>query len=141
MRDDTTEIKHNIIANITDTLRDEKQFAVNRTDSILVKDSIIAPNFYKESWITENLEVHKRNKWQLLAAGSLGTTLVQSVCKFMKVTILLMICLLVRTSQQTQPTLLRSISRYGKTMQRATSHIPGRPYYRKCSHGRYCRPQ
>lgn len=84
MRDDTTEIKHNIIANITDTLRDEKQFAVNRTDSILVKDSIIAPNLYKESWITENLEVHKRNKWQLLAAGSLGTTLVQSVCKFMK---------------------------------------------------------
>ena len=84
MRDDKTEIKHNIIANITDTLRDEKQFAVNRTDSILVKDSIIAPNLYKESWITENLEVHKRNKWQLLAAGSLGTTLVQSVCKFMK---------------------------------------------------------
>lgn len=84
MRDDTTEIKHNIIANITDTLQDEKQFAVNRTDSILVKDSIIAPNLYKESWITENIEVHKRNKWQLLAAGSLGTTLVQSVCKFMK---------------------------------------------------------
>ena len=84
MRDDTTEIKHNIIANITDTLQDAKQFAVNRTDSILVKDSIIAPNLYKESWITENLEVHKRNKWQLLAAGSLGTTLVQSVCKFMK---------------------------------------------------------
>lgn len=84
MRDDKTEIKHNIIVNITDTLRDEKQFAVNRTDSILVKDSIIAPNLYKESWITENLEVHKRNKWQLLAAGSLGTTLVQSVCKFMK---------------------------------------------------------
>ena len=28
MRDDTTEIKHNIIANITDTLQDEKQFAV-----------------------------------------------------------------------------------------------------------------
>ena len=84
MRDDTTEIKHNIIANITDTLHDEKQFAVNRTDSILVKDSIIAPNLYKESWITENLEVHKRKKWQLLAAGSLGTTLVQSVCKFIK---------------------------------------------------------
>lgn len=84
MRDDTTEIKHNIIANITDTLQDEKQFAVNRTDSILVKDSIIAPNLYEESWITENLEVHKRNKWQFLAAGSLGTTLVQSVCKFIK---------------------------------------------------------
>lgn len=84
MRDDTTEIKHKIIASITDTLQDEKQFAVNRTDSILVKDSIIAPNLYKESWITENLEVHKRNKWQLLAAGSLGTTLVQSVCKFIK---------------------------------------------------------
>lgn len=84
MRDDTTEIKHEIIASITDTLKDEKQFAVNRTDSILVKDSIIAPNLYKESWITENLEVHKRNKWQLLAAGSLGTTLVQSVCKFIK---------------------------------------------------------
>lgn len=84
MRDDTTEIKHNIIANITDTLHDEKQFAVNRTDSILVKDSIIAPNLYKESWITENLEVHKRKKWQLLASGSLGTTLVQSVCKFIK---------------------------------------------------------
>lgn len=84
MRDDTTEIKHNIIANTTDTLHDEKQFAVNRTDSILVKDSIIAPNLYKESWITENLEVHKRKKWQLLAAGSLGTTLVQSVCKFIK---------------------------------------------------------
>lgn len=84
MRDDTKEIKHNIIANITDTLQDEKQFAVNRTDSILVKDSIIAPNLYKESWITENLEVHKRNKWQFLAAGSLGTTLVQSVCKFIK---------------------------------------------------------
>lgn len=84
MRDDTTEIKHEIIASITDTLQDEKQFAVNRTDSILVKDSIIAPNLYKESWITENLEVHKRNKWQLLAAGSLGTTLVQSVCKFIK---------------------------------------------------------
>ena len=84
MRDDTAEIKHKIIASITDTLQDEKQFAVNRTDSILVKDSIIAPNFYKESWITENLEVHKRNKWQLLAAGSLGTTLVQSVCKFIK---------------------------------------------------------
>ncbi|HCW11922.1 MAG TPA: RNA polymerase, partial [Bacteroides fragilis] len=65
-------------------MQDEKQFAVNRTDSILVKDSIIAPNLYKESWITENIEVHKRNKWQLLAAGSLGTTLVQSVCKFMK---------------------------------------------------------
>lgn len=84
MCDDTTEIKHNIIANITDTLKDEKQFAVNRTDSILVKDSIIAPNLYEESWITENLEVHKRNKWQFLAAGSLGTTLVQSVCKFIK---------------------------------------------------------
>ena len=84
MCDDTTEIKHNIIASITDTLQDEKQFAVNRTDSILVKDSIIAPNLYKELWITENIEVHKRNKWQLLAAGSLGTTLVQSVCKFMK---------------------------------------------------------
>ena len=84
MRDDTTEIKHEIIASITDTLQDEKQFAVNRTDSILVKDSIIAPNLYKESWITENLEVHKRNKWQLLAAGSLGTTLVQSVCMFIK---------------------------------------------------------
>lgn len=84
MRDDTTEIKHEIIASITDTLQDEKQFAVNRTDSILVKDSIIAPNLYEESWITENLEVHKRNKWQLLAAGSLGTTLVQSVCKFIK---------------------------------------------------------
>ena len=84
MRDDTTEIKHEIIVSITDTLQDEKQFAVNRTDSILVKDSIIAPNLYEESWITENIEVHKRNKWQFLAAGSLGTTLVQSVCKFIK---------------------------------------------------------
>lgn len=124
MRDDKTEIKHNIIANITDTLQDEKQFAVNRTDSILVKDSIIAPNLYKESWITENLEVHKRNKWQLLAAGSLGTTLVQSVCKFMKSNDITN-DLPSGPDQPTDPTNpLGSISRHGKTMQKSYIAYP-----------------
>ena len=84
-RIDSTGINHSAIIAMVDSLQDKKPLvADNNQDSVGIKDSVPIPNIYKETWVAENTKIHKKNKWQLLAVGSLGTTLVQNVYKIIK---------------------------------------------------------
>lgn len=55
--------------------------ADNKRDSIIIKDSVYTPIPNEGKWIAGDTRTHKKSKWQLLAAGSLGTTLAQNVYK------------------------------------------------------------
>lgn len=80
--DDSINANQNIIVEIIDSLQEPQQVLVeNRKDSIIIKDSVYIPTPDEEIWIAEDTKTHKKNKWQLLAAGSLGTTLAQNVYK------------------------------------------------------------
>ena len=80
---DSNSIKanQNIIVEIIDSLHKNQQFlADSKQGSLFIKDSVyILPN--EEPWVAEKERIHKKNKWQLLAVGSLGTTLAQNVYK------------------------------------------------------------
>ena len=52
-----------------------------KRDSIITKDTVYTPIPNEERWIADDTKTHKKSKWQLLAAGSLGTTLAQIFIK------------------------------------------------------------
>lgn len=79
---DSIKTGQNVIVEITDSLQKSQQFLVyNEQDSIITKDSIYTPIPNEERWIADDTRTYKKSKWQLLAAGSLGTTLAQNVYK------------------------------------------------------------
>lgn len=79
---DSIKTGQNVIVEITDSLQKSQQFLVyNEQDSIITKDSIYTPIPNEERWIADDTRTHKKSKWQLLAAGSLGTTIAQNVYK------------------------------------------------------------
>ena len=80
--DDSIQTKQNVIVEIIDSLEESQQVLTdNKQDTIIIKDSVYIPTSHEENWIAEDTKTHKKNKWQLLAAGSLGTTLAQNVYK------------------------------------------------------------
>ena len=79
---DSIKAGQNTIVEITDSLQENQHIlAENKQDSIIVNDSIYIPTTNEEKWMVDDTKKHKKNKWQLLAAGSLGTTLAQNVYK------------------------------------------------------------
>lgn len=79
---DSIKTGQNVIVEITDSLQRSQQFLVyNEHDSIITKDSVYTPIPDEERWMVDDTRTHKKSKWQLLAAGSLGTTLAQNVYK------------------------------------------------------------
>lgn len=79
---DSIKTGQNIILEISDSLQENQHvLADNKRDSIITKDSVYTPIPNEERWIADDTRPHKKSKWQLLAAGSLGTTLAQNVCK------------------------------------------------------------
>ena len=79
---DSIKADQNVIVEISDSLQDNQHiWADNKRDSIITKDTVYTPIPNKERWIADDTKTHKKSKWQLLAAGSLGTTLAQNVCK------------------------------------------------------------
>ena len=79
---DSSKACQNIIVEITDSLHENQQILVaNKRDSVIIKDSVYTPIPNEEKWIADDTRTHKKSKWQLLAAGSLGTTLAQNVYK------------------------------------------------------------
>lgn len=65
---------------IADSLDIKVRLAENITDGILLPDSIVAPHKAWENFIGEE-NGKKSNRWQFLAAGSLGTALIQNAYK------------------------------------------------------------
>lgn len=79
---DSIKTGQNVILEISDSLQENQYvLADNKRDSIIKKDSVYTPIPNEERWITDDTRTHKKSKWQLLAAGSLGTTLAQNVYK------------------------------------------------------------
>ena len=79
---DSIKTGQNVILEISDSLQENQYvLADNKRDSIIKKDSVYTPIPNEERWIADDTRTHKKSKWQLLAAGSLGTTLAQNVCK------------------------------------------------------------
>ena len=79
---DSIKVGQNVILEISDSLQNNQHvLADNKRDSIITKDSVYTPIPNEERWIADDTRTHKKSKWQLLAAGSLGTTLAQNVCK------------------------------------------------------------
>lgn len=79
---DSIKTGQNVILEISDSLQENQYvLADNKRDSIIKKDSVYTPIPNEERWIAEDTRTHKKSKWQLLAAGSLGTTLAQNVYK------------------------------------------------------------
>ena len=79
---DSIKASQNVIVEISDSLQDNQHIlADNKRDSIITKDTVYTPIPNEERWIADDTRTHKKSKWQLLAAGSLGTTLAQNVCK------------------------------------------------------------
>ena len=79
---DSIKASQNVIVEISDSLQDNQHvLADNKRDSIITKDTVYTPIPNEERWIADDTKTHKKSKWQLLAAGSLGTTLAQNVCK------------------------------------------------------------
>lgn len=79
---DSIKTGQNVILEISDSLQENQHvLADNKRDSIITKDSVYTPIPNEERWIAHDTRPHKKSKWQLLAAGSLGTTLAQNVCK------------------------------------------------------------
>ena len=82
---DSIKAGQNVIVEISDSLQESQHFlADNKRDSIIIKDSVYTPIPNEEKWIAGDTRTHKKSKWQLLAAGSLGTTLAQNVYKIPK---------------------------------------------------------
>ena len=79
---DSIKASQNVIVEISDSLQDNQHiWADNKRDSIITKDTVYTPIPNEERWIADDTKTHKKSKWQLLAAGSLGTTLAQNVYK------------------------------------------------------------
>ena len=79
---DSIKTGQNVILEISDSLQENLYvLADNKRDSIIKKDSVYTPIPNEERWIADDTRTHKKSKWQLLAAGSLGTTLAQNVYK------------------------------------------------------------
>ena len=79
---DSIRTGQNVIVEISDSLQENQHvLADNKRDSIIIKDSVYIPISNEEKWMADETRTHKKSKWQLLAAGSLGTTLAQNVCK------------------------------------------------------------
>lgn len=79
---DSIKTGQNVILEISDSLQENQYvLADNKRDSIIKKDSAYTPIPNEERWIADDTRTHKKSKWQLLAAGSLGTTLAQNVYK------------------------------------------------------------
>lgn len=79
---DSIKTGQNVILEISDSLQENQHvLADNKRDSIIKKDSVYTPIPNEERWIADDTRTHKKSKWQLLAAGSLGTTLAQNVYK------------------------------------------------------------
>ena len=79
---DSIKASQNVIVEISDSLQDNQHIlADNKRDSIITKDTVYTPIPNEERWIADDTRTHKKSKWQLLAAGSLGTTLAQNVYK------------------------------------------------------------
>ena len=79
---DSIKTGQNVILEISDSLQENQHvLADNKRDSIITKDSVYTPIPNEERWIADDTRTHKKSKWQLLAAGSLGTTLAQNVYK------------------------------------------------------------
>ena len=79
---DSIKAGQNVIVEISDSLQDNQHIlADNKRDSIITKDTVYTPIPNEERWIADDTKTHKKSKWQLLAAGSLGTTLAQNVYK------------------------------------------------------------
>lgn len=79
---DSIKVGQNVILEISDSLQENQHvLADNKRDSIITKDSVYTPIPNEERWIADDTRTHKKSKWQLLAAGSLGTTFAQNVCK------------------------------------------------------------
>lgn len=79
---DSIKASQNVILEISDSLQENQHvLADNKRDSIITKDSVYTPIPNEERWIADDTKTHKKSKWQLLAAGSLGTTLAQNVYK------------------------------------------------------------
>lgn len=79
---DSIKAGQNVIVEISDSLQDNQHvLADNKRDSIITKDTVYTPIPNEERWIADDTRTHKKSKWQLLAAGSLGTTLAQNVYK------------------------------------------------------------
>ena len=79
---DSIKVGQNVIVEISDSLQDNQHIlADNKRDSIITKDTVYTPIPNEERWIADDTKTHKKSKWQLLAVGSLGTTLAQNVYK------------------------------------------------------------
>lgn len=79
---DSIKTGQNVILEISDSLQENQYvLADNKRDSIIKKDSVYTPIPNEERWIADDTRTHKKSKWQLLAAGSLGTTLAQNIYK------------------------------------------------------------
>lgn len=79
---DSIKAGQNVILEISDSLQNNQHvLADNKRDSIITKDTVYTPIPNEERWIADDTKTHKKSKWQLLAAGSLGTTLAQNVYK------------------------------------------------------------
>lgn len=79
---DSIKTGQNVILEISDSLQENQYvLADNKRDSIIKKDSVYTPIPNEERWIADDTRTHKKSKWQLLVAGSLGTTLAQNVYK------------------------------------------------------------
>lgn len=79
---DSIKAGQNVIVEISDSLQDNQHIlADNKRDSIITKDTVYTPIPNEERWIADDTKTHKKSKWQLLAAGSFGTTLAQNVYK------------------------------------------------------------
>ena len=79
---DSIKAGQNVILEISDSLQENQHvLADNKRDSTITKDTVYTPIPNEERWIADDTKTHKKSKWQLLAAGSLGTTLAQNVYK------------------------------------------------------------
>ena len=79
---DSIKTGQNVILEISDSLQENQYvLADNKRDSIITKDTVYTPIPNEERWIADDTRTYKKSKWQLLAAGSLGTTLAQNVYK------------------------------------------------------------
>lgn len=71
---DSIKTGQNVIVEISDYLQDNQHIlADNKRDSIITKDTVYTPIPNEERLIADDTKTHKKSKWQLLAAGSLGT--------------------------------------------------------------------
>ena len=76
-------IQNAILCSNYRSVQQGKNTSITVGDSIKASQNVIVytpiPN--EERLIADDTKTHKKSKWQLLAAGSLGTTLAQNVCK------------------------------------------------------------